>query len=53
VRKTLARIIRCKLLGSHDWKPIRVDGEQAWECRLCGEVYAGETTPKARVPVGP
>jgi hypothetical protein len=52
VRTTLAKITRCKLLNSHDWKPIRVDGEQAWECRLCGERYSGPQPPKASPPYG-
>jgi hypothetical protein len=51
VRKTLAKVFRCKLINSHDWRPVRIDGEQAWECRRCGELYGGAEPPKY-VPTG-
>jgi hypothetical protein len=53
MRKTLAKLIRCKILDSHDWKAVRIDGEQAWDCRLCGERYSGQTPPRASPTAGP
>jgi hypothetical protein len=51
VRKTLAKVFRCKLVNVHDWRPLRIDGELAWECRICGERYRGPEPPKY-VPTG-
>jgi hypothetical protein len=45
VRKMLAKFFRCKLVATHDWRALRIDGEQAWECRICGERYAGTQPP--------
>jgi hypothetical protein len=52
VSKTFAKLFRCKLLNVHDWRPLRIAGEKAWECRNCGELYGGAEPPKY-VPTDP
>jgi hypothetical protein len=37
VRKTLAKIIRCKIVRTHAWHPARIEGQDARVCRLCGK----------------